>query len=273
MTITVTGATGHLGQLILRELKGQDVRAVARRPEAVDGVEARLGDYDRPETLTGALAGTDTLVFVSASEAGKRLPQHRNVIDAAIEAKVGRIVYTSITHADTNPIPLAPEHKATEELIQASGIPYTFLRNNWYLENYTGNLGATVENGAVLGAAGNGRIAAATRADFAAATAVVATTEGHENKAYELGGDQAFTLAELADAIAQRFGKPVVYRDLPADEYQAALESFGVPAGFAHILAQVDVTIAQGSLDVVTGDLSRLIGRPTTTVAEFLQKL
>ncbi|MFI5915543.1 SDR family oxidoreductase [Dactylosporangium sp. NPDC051541] len=273
MTITVTGATGHLGQLILRELQGQDVRAVARRPEAISGVEARLGDYDRPETLVDAFAGTDTLVFVSASEAGKRTAQHRAVVDAAVEAKVGRIVYTSITLADTNSIPLAPEHKATEEFIKASGIPYTFLRNNWYFENYTGNLAGTLEHGAVLGAAGDGRIAAATRADYAAAAAVVATTAGHDGKAYELGGDRAITLSELAAAIAERFGKPVVYRNLPVDDYAAALESFGVPAGFARVLAEVDATIEHGSLDVVTGDLSRLIGRPTTTLAEFLQTL
>jgi NAD(P)H dehydrogenase (quinone) len=273
MTIAVTGATGHLGRLILNELKAYDVRAIARRPENVDGVDARLGDYDRPETLTNAFAGADTLVFVSASEVGKRTAQHRAVIDAAVEAKVGRIVYTSITHADTNPIPIAPEHKATEEYLKASGIPYTLLRNNWYLENYTGNLAATLEHGAVLGSAGNGRIAAATRADFAAAAAVVATTDGHENQVYELGGDHAFTLTELAETVAQRYGKPVVYRDLPVEDYAKALESFGVPAGFALVLAQSDAAIAQGALDVVTGDLSRLIGRPTTTLAEVLQKL
>ncbi|WP_432981076.1 SDR family oxidoreductase [Dactylosporangium sp. CA-233914] len=272
MTITVTGATGHLGKLILSELQGHDVRAVARRPEAVDGVDARLGDYDRPETLTNAFAGTDTLVFVSASDLGKRIVQHRAIVDAAIEAKVGRILYTSITNADTNPITIAREHEATEELIKASGIPYTFLRNNWYLENYTANLAGTVEHGAVLGSAGDGRVAAATRADFAAAAAVVATTEGHDGKAYELGGDQAFTLTELAEAIARRYGKPVVYRDLPVEEYAKALESFGVPSGFAQALAQSDAAIAQGALDVVTGELSRLIGRPTTTVEEFLQK-
>ncbi|MEU7868269.1 SDR family oxidoreductase [Dactylosporangium sp. NPDC049140] len=272
MTISVTGATGHLGQLILNELKGYDVRAVARRPEAIEGVEARLGDYDRPETLANAFAGTDVLVFVSASEAGRRAPQHRAVVDAAVEAKVGRIVYTSITHADTSASPLAPEHLVTEGYLKESGIPYTFLRNNWYFENYTGNLATTVEHGVVLGAAGNGRIAAATRADYAAAAAVVATTDGHENKIYELGGDQAFTMAEYAAAVAQRFGKPVAYQDLPVAEYAKALEGFGVPSAFANVLAQSDASIAGGALDVVTGDLSRLIGRPTTTLAEVLQK-
>jgi NAD(P)H dehydrogenase (quinone) len=273
MTISVTGATGNLGQLILNELKGRDVRdvrAIARKPEAIEGAEARFGDYDQPETLISALEGTDTLVFVSASEPGKRVPQHRAVVDAAVAAKVGLVVYTSITKADTNPIALAPEHLATEEYIKASGLPFVFLRNNWYLENYTGNLAATVEHGVVLGSARDGRIAGAPRADYAAAAATVATSEGHAGKIYELGGDHAFTLSELAAAIGERFGKPVAYRDLPVDEYAATLEGFGVPAAFARILAESDAAIADGALDVTTGDLSRLIGRPTTTLAEFL---
>jgi NAD(P)H dehydrogenase (quinone) len=267
MTITVTGATGQLGTLILSALgERDDVRAVARRPVG----DARLGDYDRPETLVDAFEGTDTLVFVSASEFGKRAVQHRAVVEAAVAAKVGRIIYTSITHADTNPIPLSPEHKVTEEFIRASGLPFTFLRNNWYFENYTGNLAGTLEHGAVLGSAGDGRIAAATRADFAAAAAVVATTEGHEGRIYELGGDRSITLTELAQALSERFQTPVSYRDLPVDDYASTLASFGVPAGFATILAQSDAAIAKGALDVVTGDLSRLIGRPTTTLQQFL---
>ncbi|WP_432832338.1 SDR family oxidoreductase [Dactylosporangium sp. CA-092794] len=272
MAITVTGATGHLGKLILSELKGHDVIAVARRPEAIEGT-ARFGDYDQPESLAPAFEGTDTLVFISGSEVGKRIAQHRAIVDAAVAAKVGRIVYTSITHADTNPGPLAPEHKATEDYIVASGLPYTFLRNNWYLENYTENLAGALEHGALLGSAGNGRVAAATRADFAAATAVVASTDGHEGKIYELGGDEAFTLTELAAAVSERFGKPVVYRDLPVEEYAKTLESFGVPGPFAQALAHSDAAIAQGALDVVTGDLSRLVGRPTTTARELLQTL
>jgi NAD(P)H dehydrogenase (quinone) len=277
MTITVTGATGHLGKLIIEALDGQRVRALARRPESVElpaasGVEIRYADYDRPETLEPALEGTDTLVFVSASEFGKRIPQHRAVVDAAVAAKVGLIVYTSITGADTTAIPLGAEHLATEEHIKASGLPYVFLRNNWYLENYTANLAGTLQHGAVLGSAGDGRIAAATRADFAAAAAVVATTEGHAGRIYELGGDRAFTLTELAEAIAERFKTEVSYRDLPVEDYAEALAGFGVPPQMAQVLAQADAAIAHGALDVVTGDLSRLIGRPTTTLAESLPR-
>ncbi|GAA2328656.1 SDR family oxidoreductase [Dactylosporangium salmoneum] len=271
-TITVTGATGHLGKLILDSLKGHDVRGVARRPEEA-GSGARYGDYDKPESLVEAFEGSDVLVFISASDVGRRLEQHRTVVEAAAAAKVGRIVYTSITRADTNPIPISPEHLATEEHIRSTGVPFTFLRNNWYLENYTGNLAATLEHGVVLGSAGDGRIAGATRADFAAAAAVVASTDGHDNAIYELGGDHAFTLTEFAEALARRFQTPVSYRDLPVEEYARTLEGFGVPDRFAEILAKSDAEIAKGALDVVTGELSRLLGRPTTTLDEFLATL
>lgn len=272
MTITVTGATGHLGRLILDELKGHDVRAVARRPAAVEG-EVRYGNYDEPDSLVAALEGTGTLVFVSASEVGRRVAQHRAVVDAAVAAKVGLVAYTSITRADISAIPLAAEHRATEEYIKDSGLPYVFLRNNWYLENYTGNLAPALEHRVLLGSAGNGRIAAATRADFAAAAAVVATTEGHEGRIYELGGDRAFTMTELAEALSERFETQVSYRDLPPEEYARALESFGVPAQMAQVLSQSDAATAHGALDLVTGDLSRLIGRPTTTLEDVLSRL
>ena len=271
MTITVTGATGQLGRLILENLKGQDVVAAVRNTNQDLGVPTRHADYDRPETLRAAFEGTDTLVFISASEAGKRIAQHRAVVDAAKAANVGLIVYTSITAADTSASPLAPEHIATEEHIKASGLPYTFLRNNWYFENYTAGVAATVEHGVLLGSAGKGRIAGATRADYAAGAAAVATGEGHAGKIYELGGDETFSLDELAAAISAQYGKEVVYRDLPVEDYAQALVGFGVPEGFAKILAESDVSIADGALDLVTGDLSRLIGRPTTTLAEALK--
>ncbi|WP_238016384.1 SDR family oxidoreductase [Dactylosporangium sp. AC04546] len=273
MTITVTGATGHLGRLVLAELRQagrSDVVAAVRDTTQDLGVPARHTDYDRPETLD--FTGTDALLLISASELGKRAPQHRAVVDAAVKAGVGLIVYTSITRADTSAIPIAPEHKLTEEYIQASGLPFVFLRNNWYIENYTGNLASTIEHGVLLGAAGEGRIAGATRADFAAAAAAVLTGEGHANKTYELGGDHAFTLAEVAAAISAHAGREVVYRDLPEADYAQALTGFGVPEGFAKALAGSDAAIVEGALDVVTGDLSRLIGRPTTTLEEAIQK-
>ncbi|MDG6110295.1 SDR family oxidoreductase [Dactylosporangium aurantiacum] len=272
MTITVTGATGQLGRFVVAALKrqGADVVAAVRdtaKGESL-GVPARLADYDRPETLVPAFEGTDRLLFVSGSEAGRRVEQHRAVVEAAVKAGVGHIVYTSITRADTSINPLAPEHRATEELIVASGLPYTFLRNNWYLENYTGNLGTALEHGVILGAAGDGRVAAATREDLAAGAAAVLTGDGHAGRIYETGGDVAFSMADLAATITAQSGTEVAYRDLPEDDYAQALIGFGLPEGFARVLAAADTSIARGSLDVATGDLSRLIGRPTTTLAE-----
>ncbi len=280
MTITVTGATGHLGRLVVaglldRGVPAEQVVAVVRSPEkaadlAERGVQVRHGDYDQPDTLPSALAGTDRLVFISASEVGRRIAQHRAVVEAAVATGVSFVAYTSILKCDTTSIPLAGEHQATEELIVASGLPYSLLRNSWYTENYTGNLAGALASGAILGSAGEGRVAAATRADYAAAAVAVATGEGHENTVYELGGDHAFTLAELAAEVTRLSGTQVVYRDLPPDEYAAALVSFGLDEGYAAALAASDVGLSKGELDTDSGDLSRLIGRPTTALADAI---
>jgi NAD(P)H dehydrogenase (quinone) len=276
--ITITGTSGQLGRLAVEALldggiPAGEIVAVARSVEKTApltdrGVQVRHGDYARPETLLAALAGTDVLVLVSSSEVGQRLPQHRNVIDAAVSAGVGRIVYTSILKADTSGAALAAEHKATEEAILASGLPYTFLRNGWYIENYTENLAPAFQFGAIFGAAGEGRVAAATRADFAAAIAAVAAGTGHENAIYELAGDQPFTMAELAAEVSARSGKHVAYSNLPADEYTKILVQAGLPGPFAAILADSDVAIERGDLTTTRTDLRDLIGRPTTSLGE-----
>jgi NAD(P)H dehydrogenase (quinone) len=276
--IAVTGATGHLGRLIIQNLLDRGVApgrivVLARSPEkahglAARGVQVRQADYEVPETLVPALKGVEKLLFVSGSEAGQRIPQHRNLVDAARQAGVRLIAYTSIVKADTSGMRLAVEHRATEEMIRESGIPFVFLRNSWYLENYTGNLASTVEHGVLLGSAGDGRVSAATRADFAAAAAEVVAGSGHENRTYELGGDVSFTLSELAETISRESGRPVEYRDLPEEAYARALAGFGMPEPFARVLADSDQGIARGELFTDSGDLRRLIGRPTTTPAE-----
>ncbi|MFL5382861.1 MAG: SDR family oxidoreductase [Longimicrobiaceae bacterium] len=276
--IAVTGATGHLGRLAIENLLERGVPAgrivaLVRSPEkakelAERGVQVRQADYTRPETLGPALQGVETLLLVSANEVGQRLAQHRNVVEAARQAGVKLIAYTSILKADTSRMQLAGEHLATEELIRASGIPFVFLRNGWYLENYTGNLGPALEHGALLGSADDGRVSAAARADYAAAAAAVVTEPGHENRVYELGGDEAFTLAELTEVISRESGKPVEYRNLPEEEYAGVLASFGVPDPFPRVLADSDRGLARGELFTDSGDLRRLIGRPTTTARE-----
>lgn len=277
--IVITAASGQFGRLVLEDLLRRgvpagDIRAVVRDKSklaafAERGVEVVEGDYTDRGSLVAALRGADAFLFISSSGPNEdRAAHHANAAAAAAEAGVGRIVYTSIPQADTNPIGFAWVHKDTEEAIKKTGIPYTFLRNNWYFENSTGTLGAAVEHGALLSAAGEGKIAFAARADYAAAAAVVLTTEGHEGKVYELTGDTAITLADLAAETAKQSGKDVAHVSLPQDEYRKALEGFGLPAFLAEMLADADAQISHGALAPTDPTLSTLIGRPTTTLEQ-----
>lgn len=277
--IVVTGATGRLGRLTVESLLARGVPAAeiavaVRSPEkaadlAARGVAVREGDYDRPDTLAAAFAGADTLVLVSANapDNALRIGQHRTAVAAAQQAGVGRIVYTSIAEADTNPLSLATVHKATEELIRATGIPFVFLRNSWYFENYTAGIPDALGRGGLVGTAAEGRIAAASIADFAEAAAVVAAGTGHDGKAYELTGDASWTLGELAAEVARQTGKPFTYTDLAAEDYAAVLTGAGLPAGLVDMLTDAEVHTRGGALALVSADLRTLIGRPTTTLA------
>ncbi|WP_062111603.1 SDR family oxidoreductase [Aureimonas sp. AU40] len=274
-TIFVTGATGQLGGLVIEALlaKGLGGRLVAgvrsTESEAAQrlrgkGVELRVADYSRSEMLDAAFAGVDRLLLVSSSEVGQRVPQHRNVIEAAKKAGVALIAYTSLLHADTSPLGLADEHLQTEEALKASGLPFAILRNGWYTENYAASIAPALAHGVLLGSAGEGRIASAARRDYAEAAAAVLTAEGQGGKVYELAGDEAYTLAEFAAAIADASGKPVAYKDLPEADYKAALVGAGLPDAFAALLADSDAGAAKGALDDTSRQLSGLIGRPTT---------
>lgn len=278
----VTGASGQLGRLVLESLIGKvdpaHVVALVRDPArlgdfAAKGVSVRAFDYDAPGTLAPALEGVDRLLLISANEVGRRLPQHRAVIDAAKAAGVGFIAYTSILRADTSPMALAEEHLATERALGESGIPHALLRNGWYTENYASGIAPALEHGALLGSAGEGRISAAARADYAEAAATVLASGSSETRIYELAGDEGFTLAEFAAALAELTGKPVAYRDLPEADYAQVLESAGLPAPFAAILADSDAKAAEGALFDDGHALSGLIGRPTTPWRETLAAL
>lgn len=278
--IVVTGANGRLGRLVIDDLIARgvpaaDIVAVVRSPPkaadlAVRGVLIREADYNHAQTLGPALTGADRILLISSSEVGQRIAQHRNVIDAAISVGPRLLAYTSILNADTSGITLAIEHKGTEELIRDSGLPYAMLRNGWYLENYTADLGTVLQQGAVFGSAGEGRVAAATRADFAAAAAAVLTGDGHENSVYELGGDEPFTMAGLAAEISRQSGTEVVYRDLSIEDYVTMLVAAGLPEPSAATVADADAGVARGDLTTDSGDLRRLIGRPTTSLAEAI---
>ncbi|MEO5665740.1 MAG: NAD(P)H-binding protein [Nocardioides sp.] len=280
-TYLVTGASGQLGRLTVQALLEQgvaaaDVVATARDTDniadlAALGVLTRPADYTDPASLKDAFAGVDRALLVSSSAVGERVAQHANVIDAARDAGVELLGYTSLVRADTAQMILAGEHRATEELLTASGLPVVLLRNSWYFENYTAQAATALEHGVVLGAAGEGRVSAATRADFAAAAAAALVSDDQAGRVYELGGDVAFTLEEYAAALAAESGRPVAYQDLPAAELSAALVGAGLPEQYADILADCDLALARGELLADSGDLSRLIGRPTTTLAEAIR--
>lgn len=274
MTIAITGASGQLGRAAIDFLKTRaasaPIIALARDTAKVADleVEARAFDYTHPaDALVDALAGVETLVLISSSDFTNRVGQHRNVIDAAVAAGVDRIIYTSILKADVSPLLIAQDHRATEALIAASGLRATVLRNGWYTENWTGTLGAALEAGALIGAAKSAQFTPATRRDYAEAIAIVAADAAHAGATYELGGDEAFTLAELAAEVARQTGKSLPFNDLPPEVYQGILESFGLPAGFAAMLVDVDVKAAEGWLKDDSGTLSGLLGRPTASMA------
>jgi NAD(P)H dehydrogenase (quinone) len=284
--IVVTGAAGQLGRLTVEALLERGVpaswvAAAVRSPEkAADlarrGVRVREADYDRPGTLAAAFEDASRVLLVSGSEVGRRVPQHRAVIDAAGDAGAELLVYTSVLHADTSTVPVAPEHRETEEYLRDSGPPHCLLRNGWYTENYEQAARQGLETGMIAGAAGDGRIASASRADYAEAAAAVLDGDGttdHANAVYELSGDTAWTMADFAAVLTDLTGTEVVYRDLSADGYVKALTGAGLPEGTARFLVETDAAIAAGDLGDTPGDLSRLIDRPTTPLRDTLAAL
>lgn len=277
--IVITGATGKLGQHVIASLltsvPAASIIAAVRNPAKAAnllalGVQVRQADYNDGASLDAAFKGATKILLISSSEVGQRAQQHQNVIDAAKRAGVALLAYTSVLRADTSPLGLAAEHVITEAAIRASGLPYTFLRNGWYLENHTEHLAPVLEHGVVLGAAQNGRFSSAARLDYAAAAAAVLTADKPQ-AIYELAGDQGFTLAEYAAEVARESGKAIVYNDLPQADFKAALVSVGVPEGFADLLADSDAGAARGGLEDHGKQLSALIGRPTTRLLDAVK--
>ncbi len=278
--IAITGATGQLGQhvieTLLKTVPASQIVAIVRNPAKAtalsqQGITVRQADYSDEAAFTTALQGIDKLLLISSSEVGQRAPQHRNVINAAKAAHVKFIAYTSLLHADRSPLGLADEHVATEKMLAQSGIAYALLRNGWYTENYLASAPVALEHGVFIGAAGEGKIASATRADYAAAAARVISEDGHAGKIYELAGDAGWTLSQLAAELAKQSGKKVVYQNLSEDDFAAALKGVGLPAGLADMLADSDVGASKGGLFDDSHTLSKLIGRPTTSLADSVK--
>ncbi|MDR8414927.1 SDR family oxidoreductase [Nonomuraea sp. 3-1Str] len=273
----VTGATGSLGRLVVRQLldrvPADQVAAVVRdKDKAADlaarGVELRVADYDDPASLRGAFAAGDRVLFISGNEVGRRAAQHQAVVDAAKDAGVALLAYTSVLGGPKADFDLARDHQYTEQAIIDAGVPHTFLRNGWYTEVYTESLGQVLERGALVGSAGRGRVASAARADYAAAAVAVLTGEGHENKAYELSGDVAWDLDEYAAEVSRQSGKEITYRSVTPEEHREILTAAGLPEPVVALLLDIDGAIARGLLAGTSGELSRLIGRPTTPLSD-----
>ncbi|WP_069160723.1 SDR family oxidoreductase [Nocardia altamirensis] len=279
MTVAVTGASGQLGRLVVEELLrigATPVVAIVRDPQKVAdlaerGVDVRQASYDDVAALDRALTGVDRVLLVSGNEFGNRVVQHGNVIRAAERAGVELLAYTSIPRGAESPLILAKEHIGTEALLADSTVPHVILRNGWYWENYLGGLAHAVESGVLHGAAGEGRVAGAARADYAAVAATVLTTDGHAGQVYELGGDEHLTYVELAQVISEAAGTPVRYENLSEDEYVAGLIQAGVPADYAKVLGDAETGIVGGILDIHSGDLQKLLGRASTPAIEVFR--
>lgn len=278
MKIGITGATGQLGRLVVdyakKSTSPSNIVALVRDPEKAKdlGVEIRAFDYNKPEALEAQLKGIDRLLLISGSEIGKRVQQHENVIKAAKAAGIKLLAYTSLLHTDSSPIFLASEHLPTEKILRASGITYAILRNGWYTENYTQSISQNITAGAVFGCAGQGKISAAARKDYAEAAAVVLTGEGHEFKIYELAGDESFTLSDLAAEISKQTGKKIVYNNLSEAELVEVLKNAGLPEQMAGAFASIDTHIANGALYDNSHQLSQLIGRKTTPLSAVVKE-
>ena len=280
--IAITGATGQLGHLVIEQLlktvPASQIVAIVRNPAKAQalsqqGIVVRQADYTDEAAFTAALSGVDKLLLISSSEVGQRATQHQNVINAAKTAGVKFIAYTSLLHADNSPLGLHVEHVATEKALAASGIPYALLRNGWYTENYLASAPPALEHGVFIGAAGDGKIASATRADYAVAAARVISEAGHEGKVYELAGDSAWTLTQLAAELTKQSGKQVTYQNLSEADFAAALKSVGLPDGLADMLADSDTGASKGGLFDDSHTLSKLIGRPTTSLSESVSAI
>ena len=279
--IVVTGATGQLGRLVVKALlektSPSTVIAAVRNPDkaqelAQSGVQVRTADYDRPETLVSALKGAEKVLLISGNTLGQRVAQHRAVIDAARRSGVQLIAYTSVLHAPTTALFVGPDHRETEAALKASGVPTVILRNGWYSENYLFRAAGAVKSGALLGCAGDGRISAAPRADYAQAAATALTKPEQAGRVYELAGDQAFTLPELASELSRQTGRPIRYQNVSESEFAVALEKNGIPSAYAPMMARSDALAAEGALFETGRQLSGLIGRPSTPLATVIEQ-
>lgn len=283
MVYAVTGASGHFGtsavqHLLKAKVPASSIVGIVRNEAKAGGLKAlgvtvRVANYDDKASFVQALKGVDRVLLVSASEPGNRAAQHAAVIDAAKANGVKLIAYTSIVQADTSRNPLAPDHKATEALLKGSGVPFVVLRNNWYIENYADDVKYAPMSGVIANAAPTGRVASASRVEYAEAAVNALTGEGHAGKIYELTGPVAWNFTEFAAALSEVIGKPVAYHKQTPGERTKALVAAGLPEGIAGFVLSLDLTTEDGTLAAVSTDLETLLGRKPLSLKESLKLL
>ena len=277
----VTGATGMLGRVVIEELAERvpagNIVAGVRQPDhevarqfATKGIEIRVADYSQPDTLKTAFAGIDRVLMISSTAGGDRVTQHQNVIDAARAAGIRLLAYTSMLHADTATSGLATDHQATESALARSGLPFVLLRHGWYTENHIPSVQSALRYGSVIGSADRGRFSSATRADYAAAAAVVLTTDDQAGQIHELAGDESYALSEFAGLIAGLAQKEVTFRNMPKDAFKQTLMGMGLPDFLAEFVAEADMAASRGEFEDDARQLSKLIGRPTTSLRDLV---
>ncbi|MFK0523656.1 SDR family oxidoreductase [Paenibacillus illinoisensis] len=282
MKILVTGATGHLGSLVvealLKTVSAGDLAVSVRNPEKAEalraqGVDVRHGDFDQPDTLAKAFTGVDRLLLISTDGDNEtRIRQHQAAVNAAKSAGVGFIAYTSVVNAENNTLSLAEVHRATEQAIRESGIPYSFLRNNWYLENEAGSAQAAAQGAPWVHATNDSQVGWATRCDYAHAAAAVLTGEGHENSVYELSG-KLRTQAELAAIVGEVLGQDINVQNVDDAAYADIMKGAGLPDFVVSMLVDMQSAIREGALAVESDTLEKLLGRPAQPLSEGVKAI
>ncbi len=272
--ILVTAATGQLGGLIIQELlkltDAGNVVGLARTPEKAKGlgIEIRQGDYNSPDLLEAACSGIDTVMLISGTDIGPRVQQHKNVVDAAKAAGVKRIAYTSVVIAQKRPEPIYHDHGETEDYIKASGMNYTFLRNNFYMNAYVEEIKIAIEKGVYRGAIGETGAALVARADLARAAAAALADEQHANKTYHLSGPAVVDGSEYARIASAISGKEISYQPISIDELKADYLARGYDANMMPFLLLLEETIASGDLVEVSPDIENLTGQKPQSFEE-----
>lgn len=282
MKLLVTGATGKFGskvvETLLKTIPADQLAVSVRQPEKAkalkeQGVDVRQGNFDEPESLDVAFEGIDRLLIISTDgDNDTRTHQHGNAVAAAKRAGIKFIAYTSIVNAQESTNLFAPTHKATELAIKETGIPYSFLRNNWYFENEIPTIESILFGAPWVTSAGDGKVGWALQEDYAEVAAKVLADEGHEYTTYELAG-KALSQGEVVSVLAELLDKEIAVERVDDETYSQIMKKAGIPDVVLPLLVDIQRSIREGSLDIESDDMEKLIGRPATPINEALTQI